>query len=132
MKHKIEKELLNLLKAIVKIDTCYPPGNSKKFSDFVKNYLQNSGLKIKSIGVNPEKPNVIASNKVNSEKSIVFNSHIDTVRPIISEWKTNPFKLKVDNKYSYGLGAVNCKGSAAVHLYLAKNLKKLFPQLKVK
>jgi acetylornithine deacetylase/succinyl-diaminopimelate desuccinylase family protein len=132
MKHKIEKELLNLLKAIVKIDTCYPPGNSKKFSDFVKNYLQNSGLKIKSVGVNPDKPNVIASNKVNSEKSIVFNSHIDTVRPIISEWKTNPFKLKVDNKYSYGLGAVNCKGSAAVHLYLAKNLKKLFPQLKSK
>src|SRR6056300_514172 len=132
MKHKIEKELLNLLKAIVKIDTCYPPGNSKKFSDFVKNYLQNSGLKIKSIGVNPNKPNIIASNKVNSEKSIVFNSHIDTVRPIISEWKTNPFKLKVDNKYSYGLGAVNCKGSAAVHLYLAKNLKKLFPQLKSK
>ena len=125
MKQKIEKELLNLLKEIVKIDTCYPPGNSKKFSDFVKKYLKNSGLKVKSFGVNQNKPNIVASNKINSTKSIVFNSHIDTVRPIISEWKTNPFNLKIDKKYSYGLGAVNCKGSAAVHLYLAKNLKKL-------
>ena len=41
MKQKIEKELLNLLKEIVKIDTCYPPGNSKKFSDFVKKYLKS-------------------------------------------------------------------------------------------
>ena len=68
----------------------------------------------------------------NSSKSLVFNSHIDTVRPIVSEWKTNPFNLKIDKKYSYGLGAVNCKGSAAVHLYLAKNLNKLFPKLKSK
>ena len=63
-------------------------------------------------------------------KSIVFNSHIDTVRPITSEWKTNPFDLKVEKNYSYGLGAVNCKGSAAVHLYLAKNFKRLFPNIK--
>ena len=38
--------------------------------------------------------------------------------------------LKIGNKFSLGLGAVNCKGSAAVHLYLAKNLKKIFPNLK--
>ena len=30
---------------------------------------------------------------------------------------------KIEKNYSYGLGAVNCKGSAAVHLYLAKNFK---------
>ena len=61
-----------------------------------------------------------------AKKSIVFNSHIDTVRPITSEWKSNPFDLKIEKKYSFGLGAVNCKSSAAVHLYLAKNLIKLF------
>jgi len=132
MKQKIETELLNILKEIVKIDTCYPPGSSKKFSEYVRKYLKNSGIKVKSFGVNQDKPNIVASNKFNSSKSIVFNSHIDTVRPIISEWKTNPFKLKIDKKYSYGLGAVNCKGSAAVHLYLAKNLNKLFPKLKSK
>ncbi|MDB3894842.1 M20/M25/M40 family metallo-hydrolase [Candidatus Pelagibacter sp.] len=130
MKNKIEKELLDILKNIVKIDTCYPPGSSKLFSNYVKKYLNKSRLKIKSFGVDREKINIIASNHSSSKKSLVFNSHIDTVRPILSEWKTNPYNLKIDKKFSYGLGAVNCKGSAAVHLYLAKNLKKLFPNLK--
>ena len=130
MKNQIEKELLNILKDIVKIDTCYPPGSSRLFSNYVKNYLKKSNLSVKSFGVNKEKINIVASNHKSSKKSLVFNSHIDTVRPIISEWKSNPYNLKIENKFSYGLGAVNCKGSAAVHLYLAKNLKKLFPNLK--
>jgi hypothetical protein len=29
MNNKIKNELLNILKDIVKIDTCYPPGSSK-------------------------------------------------------------------------------------------------------
>ncbi len=130
MKNQIEKELLNILKDIVKIDTCYPPGSSRLFSNYVKNYLKKSSLSVKSFGVDKEKINIVASNHKSSKKSLVFNSHIDTVRPIISEWKSNPYNLKIENKFSYGLGAVNCKGSAAVHLYLAKNLKKLFPNLK--
>jgi len=130
MKKNIQKELLDLLKQIIEIDTCYPPGSSKVFGKFVISYLKNSGLRIKSYGVDKEKINICVSNYKGPKKSIVFNSHIDTVRPISSEWKTNPFDLKIEKNYSYGLGAVNCKGSAAVHLYLAKNFKNLFPDIK--
>ena len=130
MKNNTQKELLDILKQIIEIDTCYPPGSSKVFGKFVTSYLKNSGLRIKSYGVDKEKINICASNYQGTKKSIVFNSHIDTVRPILSEWKSNPFDLKVEKNYSYGLGAVNCKGSAAVHLYLAKNFKKLFPNIK--
>ena len=130
MKKNIQKELLDLLKQIIEIDTCYPPGSSKVFGKFVTSYLKNSGLRIKSYGVDKEKINICVSNYKGPKKSIVFNSHIGTVRPISSEWKTNPFDLKIEKNYSYGLGAVNCKGSAAVHLYLAKNFKNLFPNIK--
>ena len=130
MKKNIQKELLDLLKQIIEIDTCYPPGSSKFFGKFVTSYLKNSGLRIKSYGVDKEKINICVSNYKGPKKSIVFNSHIDTVRPISSEWKSNPFDLKIEKNYSYGLGAVNCKGSAAVHLYLAKNFKNLFPNIK--
>ncbi len=130
MKKNIQKELLDLLKQIIEIDTCYPPGSSTVFGKFVTSYLKNSGLRIKSYGVDKEKINICVSNYKGPKKSIVFNSHIDTVRPILSEWKTNPFDLKIEKNYSYGLGAVNCKGSAAVHLYLAKNFKNLFPNIK--
>ena len=130
MKKNIQKELLNLLKELVKIDTCYPPGSSKDFGNFVNSYLKDSGLEVKSFGVNEEKINIVASNYKGLKKSIVFNSHIDTVRPILSEWKSDPYGLKIEKDYSYGLGAVNCKGSAAVHLYLAKNFKRLFPEIR--
>ena len=130
MKNNTQNELLDLLKQIIEIDTCYPPGSSKVFGKFVTSYLKDSGLRIKSYGVDKEKINICVSNYKGPKKSIVFNSHIDTVRPIPSEWKTNPFDLKVEKNYSYGLGAVNCKGSAAVHLYLAKNFKRLFPNIK--
>ena len=130
MKNNTQNELLDLLKQIIEIDTCYPPGSSKVFGKFVTSYLKDSGLRIKSYGVDKEKINICASNYHGTKKSIVFNSHIDTVRPILSEWKSNPFDLKVEKNYSYGLGAVNCKGSAAVHLYLAKNFKRLFPNIK--
>ena len=130
MKKNIKKELLNLLKELVKIDTCYPPGSSKDFGNFVNSYLKDSGLEVKSFGVNEEKINIVASNYKDKKKSIVFNSHIDTVRPILSEWKSDPYGLKIEKDYSYGLGAVNCKGSAAVHLYLAKNFKRLFPDIR--
>ncbi len=130
MKKNIKKELLNLLKELVKIDTSYPPGSSKDFGNFVNSYLKDSGLKVKFFGVDEEKINIVASKYKGLKKSIVFNSHIDTVRPILREWKSDPYYLKIEKDYSYGLGAVNCKGSAAVHLYLAKNFKRLFPNIK--
>ena len=122
-KKTIQSDLLSILKEIVKINTTFPPGSSKHFSEFVCKYLKNSGLNIKTYGVDKEKINIVASNYKGLKKSLVFNSHIDTVRPILSEWKTNPFDLKTKGKFSFGLGAVNCKGSAAVHMYLAKNIK---------
>ena len=59
-----------------------------------KNILKKSSLSVKSFGVDKEKINIVASNHKSSKKSLVFNSHIDTVRPIISEWKSNPYNLK--------------------------------------
>ena len=126
----IQSDLLDILKKIVKINTTFPPGSSRHFSEFICKYLKNSSLNIKTYGVDKEKINIVASNYKGLKKSLVFNSHIDTVRPILSEWKTNPFDLKTKGKFSFGLGAVNCKGSAAVHMYLAKNIKKLFPNIK--
>ena len=130
---KIQKDILSLLKKLVRIDTSYPPGNSDKFDIFIREYLKESKLKISShFDKDKKKMNTIVKNYRGNFKSIVFNSHIDTVKPIKEEWKTNPYSLKITDKFSYGLGAVNCKASAAVQLYIAKNLKKNFNNLKEK
>ena len=45
MKNNTQNELLDLLKQIIEIDTCYPPGSSKVFGKFVTSYLKDSGLR---------------------------------------------------------------------------------------
>ena len=132
-KNLITKELLFLLKSLVKIDTSFPPGNSLNFDKFIRKYLKKSGLFINSYYDNDKKRlNTVIKNYRGNFKSLVFNSHIDTVKPILEEWNTNPYNLKITKKYSYGLGSVNCKSSAAVHLLIAKILNKKFNKLKEK
>ena len=132
-KKNINNELLFLLKSLVKIDTSYPPGYSLIFDRFIRKYLRGSDLFINSYyDKDKRKLNTVIKNFRGNSSSIVFNSHIDTVKPILDEWKTNPFNLKITKKYSYGLGSVNCKSSAAVHLLIAKNLKKYFTELNEK
>ena len=132
-KKLITKELLFLLKSLIKIDTSYPPGDTLDFDQFIRKYLKKSGLFINSYyDKDKKKLNTVIKNFKGTSSSLVFNSHIDTVKPILEEWKTNPFNLKITKKYSYGLGSVNCKSSAAVHLLIAKNFKKNFSKLKEK
>jgi succinyl-diaminopimelate desuccinylase len=132
-KKLITKELLFLLKSLVKIDTSYPPGHSLDFDKFIRKYLKKSGLYVKSYyNKDKRKLNTVIKNFKGNSSSLVFNSHVDTVKPILEEWNTNPFTLKVEKKYSYGLGSVNCKSSAAIHLLIAKNLKKKFSKIKEK
>jgi len=107
---KIKKELLSLLKQLVSIDTSYPPANTKIFDQFIRKYLIGSGFVINSYyQSNKNKINTVVKNYKGFKKSLVFNSHIDTVKPILEEWNSNPFKLDIKKKYSTGLGSVNCK-----------------------
>jgi len=46
------------------------------------------GLDVKSFGIDNEKINVVASAHKGSNRSIVFYSHIDTVRTIFSGWES--------------------------------------------
>ena len=43
MKNNTQKELLDLLRQMIEIDTCYPPGSSKVFGKFVISYLKDRG-----------------------------------------------------------------------------------------
>jgi len=125
-----KNEILNVLKNIISIDTSYPPGHTLKISKYIKQYLLGSGLNLSMHFNDKNKPNIVLKNYRGNKSSLVFNCHIDTVKPINNEWKTEPYTLKIKKSKCIGLGSVNCKGSTAVHLYLAKNFNHLFPNYK--
>ena len=57
--------------------------------------------------------------------SVVFNVHVDTVGPgVLSAWSGNPYRAEIKDERVYGLGAANCKGSMALHIWLAEEISR--------
>ncbi len=68
----------------------------KELSKEFRNYLKKCGLIINSFYDKDKKRlNTVIKNFKGNSRSLVFNSHIDTVKPILEEWNTNPFNLKI-------------------------------------
>ena len=62
----------------------------------------------------------------NGEKSILFDSHVDTVEVNDEkEWEYSPFDGKIVNGRLYGRGSVDMKSSAAASIYAGLIAKKL-------
>ena len=81
-KIRIRNEILNVLKNIVAIDTSYPPGHTLKISQYIKKYLSGSGMNLSMHFNDRNKPNIVIKNYKGNKSALVFNCHIDTVKPI--------------------------------------------------
>lgn len=117
-----KSRIIDVLGDIVAIPSAYPPGDTTELAAYLKTTFERIGFRV---GLHAEEPglvNVVASIGEGSPH-LVFNAHIDTVDVgDVTKWKTDPFKLTgVEDRY-YGLGASNCKGSAAVHIWLAEEI----------
>ena len=84
-KNKIKKEILNVLKKIISIDTSYPPGHTLEISKFIKKYLKDSSFFLSTHYYDKNKPNIVLKNFRGNHNALVFNCHIDTVKPINNE-----------------------------------------------
>ncbi len=114
-------EVTRLLSELVARSSITPPGDTSAVCGFIAQTLRDAGY---AVGVHARSPgvdNVVAS-MGSGAPVLAFNSHIDTVAPDAG-WKTDPFTLSAsgDGRYA-GLGAVNCKGSAAAQLWLAQQV----------
>ena len=123
-KKSLKDDLSNELKNLISFDTSFPPGKTVEISNYIYNNLSACGYKVMLHENEKGLVNVIAEMGKGSP-SVVFNTHIDTVGPgKIENWDHDPFDAKIDSKKLSGLGAVNCKGSGAVQIWLAKQVAK--------
>jgi succinyl-diaminopimelate desuccinylase len=115
-------EILAILTDLVAIPSVYPPGDSSRIAAYLHDSLASAGYAVETHAVVPGMDNVVAR-MGSGRPSLVFNAHVDTVDPgDLSQWSRAPFELTVSDGRAFGLGAANCKGSAAVQLWLAKEL----------
>jgi acetylornithine deacetylase/succinyl-diaminopimelate desuccinylase len=114
-------EVTRLLAELVARSSITPPGDTSSVCAFIAQTLREAGYKVGVHSRSPGVDNVVAS--IGSGAPVLaFNSHIDTVAPDTG-WNTDPFTLTTTGSGRYaGLGAVNCKGSAAAQLWLAQQV----------
>jgi acetylornithine deacetylase/succinyl-diaminopimelate desuccinylase family protein len=114
-----EDEIVAHLAAMVSMPTAYPPGDTEMAAAYVLQQLTTMGYATATHTFRPKLDNVVA--RMGSGKpSLVFNAHLDTVGAgDLTLWSRPPLQASVENGFVFGLGAANCKGSAAVQLWLA-------------
>jgi acetylornithine deacetylase/succinyl-diaminopimelate desuccinylase-like protein len=118
-------DCVELLAELVAIPSTFPPGDTSAICRHIATRLEGWGYRVEIASRVAGVDNVIArigTPAVDGRADVVFNSHIDTVG-IGHGWETAPLVLSaVPPQRLAGLGAANCKGSAATHLWLAQML----------
>ena len=115
-------QILSILAELVSIPSVYPPGDTSEIAAYLDRTLSEMGYGTHIHKLDHGPHNVVARSGA-GEPSLVLNAHVDTVDAgDLACWSRPPFQLTIDGGRAYGLGAANCKGSAAVQLWLARQL----------
>lgn len=109
---------INLLKSLIEIPSV--SREEEKAADFLEQYLDNVGMEVGRKGNNIW---CLSPEFSLDRKTILLNSHIDTVKPT-SQWMKDPFKATEVNGKLYGLGSNDAGASLVSLLHVFLNLCK--------
>lgn len=100
-------EVIKILKKLVSYNTVEDLQNNE-IVQWIEEYLTGYGFKCKKvIDKETKKVNLVAN--IGKNPILAFSGHLDTVSAT-EGWNTDPFKLKVDGSFAYGLGVCDMKG----------------------
>jgi acetylornithine deacetylase/succinyl-diaminopimelate desuccinylase-like protein len=115
---EIVTETIKILQELIRIDTTNPPGNETKAAEWIQSYLSKEGIDAEVIESAPGRGNVISRLKGSSGgSSLLLLSHIDVVpSQDVEKWEVPPFSGDLKERFIWGRGAVDCKGTTAPQL----------------
>jgi succinyl-diaminopimelate desuccinylase len=111
-----ENFVVKVTSDLIKINSQNPPGYTKDVAEYIKDLLDNYGIKYEIYEFEKNKPNIIA--KIgNGSPTLILNGHMDVVPPgDESKWIYNPFSGKIVDDKIFGRGATDMKGGLATIL----------------
>ena len=108
-----ETRLVDLARALVRIDTQNPPGNEGALAAFAAEHLSRCGLACEIQEVKPGRANLLARlGPRGARPHLIFNGHADTV-PAGGGWTHDPHGGEIADGRLYGRGAADMKGGLA-------------------
>ena len=122
---KAQSEAVQLLQELIRIDTTNPPGNELATARHIKKVLDAEGIETRILDVAPGRANLYARIKGDgSKRPLILLSHTDVVMADAARWSVPPFSGELRDGFVYGRGAIDMKGTAAVHVTLMRLLKR--------
>lgn len=119
-------EAVDIAKELIKFDTSGPPAREKPCAEWIKDFLEDVGLKTELQIVEKDRANVVGKIGQGTGPGLVLSGHIDVVLAGDPElWeKSGPFEPVVHEGKLYGRGACDMKGPDACILNAVKDLAK--------
>lgn len=115
-------ELIELTRALVRIDSQNPTPGEAACADFVAGWLAQAGLPVRLLPLADGRPNLVARLEGRGgARPLVLLAHLDTV-PIGEGWTIDPLGGEVRDGRLYGRGAADMKAGLAVALLLLRDL----------
>lgn len=106
---------VELMRALIRFDTTNPPGNERACVEFVAALLRERGIEPLVVGLDPERPNLIARLPGRgSSPPLLLYGHLDVVPANPAEWAHPPFAAELVDGVVWGRGALDMKGGVAM------------------
>lgn len=119
------EELLTILQKLIQQKSENPPGQEEGAAKYVKNVLEEHGIKAELSYVKPGRPNVYARLKGKKPgPTMIYNGHLDVV-PAGTGWMYDPYEGVIKNGKLYGRGSADMKSGVAAMLYAAIVLQRM-------
>lgn len=108
------EQLVDLCAQLVSTPSESPPGRTVEVAKIVEAFLNASAIPTEVVTGDPEAPNIVGRVSENEGRHVVFNAHMDTMRPgDESTWSVPIRQLTRKDSRLYGLGMGNMKGALA-------------------
>ncbi|WP_058991781.1 M20 family metallopeptidase [Haloarcula sp. CBA1127] len=106
------EKLVTLALDLLAIDTSNPPGNTREIVTEIEGFLDPLPVDVERFVVDPAKPNLLVRIPGESDQTLLYNGHLDTVPFEADAWTRDPLGERVDDRV-YGRGATDMKGAVA-------------------
>lgn len=112
-----------LLRQLIRFDTTNPPGNEREAQEMLAAELGDAGFDCELLGVEPERPNLIARLRGEGEgPTLCLLGHVDTVPADAEDWTHDPWGGDLADDQIWGRGAQDMEGQVAAEIAAATSL----------
>lgn len=113
-------DAIELARALMRIDTCNPPGNEQAAADVLAPLLAACGFAVEQHRFAPGRVNLVAVRRSAQRRPVLaFTGHLDTVPLGTAPWRHDPFAGEIHDGRLYGRGASDMKAAVAAFVAAA-------------